>query len=652
MNILEIILYSHEGQVRRLKFRARGLNIITGRSSTGKSALSTIVEYCMGRSTFLVPEGPIQDKVAWYGVLFGFSGEQVFVGKPRPENGGASCSLAMIKRGASIALPTFDELSVNGNDDSVVTLLSELLGIPTNSVIVPESQSRAPFEVSIKHAPFFVFQKQNLITSADQLFYRQNEQFLPQAIKDSLPVFLGIAPDDRLEIEADLRKKRRDLKLLQKEIDAANDFFESANEKATSLLIEARQVGIIPKASVSEGETEALDVLQSCLSWTPRELPDEDLSVIASLEEALALLLEQRTTERRSLEAAENFRNKEDGFSDEVAEQKSRLESIGSLPREKVDGGRSWPFAPDSLLPDEPMAKCLIAELESLEEELKSVEGERSKIDAYTVGIRNRISEISDKIKATQAHLAAAIAANEAIAQLGDRNASAARVIGRISWFLEQDPPEEMDDDSDRKVKRLLSEISQLEKDLGFSDFDERLNSVLNVISRGIGDFVKELEAEFSDHPIRLDLKKMTLVIDRDGKPVPMSRTGGGANQLAYHLGAMLSLHSYAAKYDHPLPSFLFLDQPTQVYFPSETYEKAGGDIGATEAQLSGDADMEKVRSLFKMLHRVAEREAPGLQIIVSEHANLADEWFQDALVEAPWTKPPALVPEEWPAKP
>jgi hypothetical protein len=38
-----------------------------------------------------------------------------------------------------------------------------------------------------------------------------------------------------------------------------------------------------------------------------------------------------------------------------------------------------------------------------------------------------------------------------------------------------------------------------------------------------------------------------------------------------------------------------------------------------------------------------------GVHIIVTEHANLRNPWFQDALVEQPWTKPPALVPEEWP---
>jgi DNA repair ATPase RecN len=57
MKIKSIHIYSHDGQRRDLQFNVDGLNVITGRSSTGKSALSEIIEYCMGRSTFNVPEG-------------------------------------------------------------------------------------------------------------------------------------------------------------------------------------------------------------------------------------------------------------------------------------------------------------------------------------------------------------------------------------------------------------------------------------------------------------------------------------------------------------------------------------------------------------------------------------------------------------------
>lgn len=95
-----------------------------------------------------------------------------------------------------------------------------------------------------------------------------------------------------------------------------------------------------------------------------------------------------------------------------------------------------------------------------------------------------------------------------------------------------------------------------------------------------------------------------------------------------------------------PLPRFLLIDQPTQVYFPSEaSYEAAGGSIEKTEQ----DADLEAVRRLFELLNRFVREDAPGVQIIVIEHANLRDPWFQEALVERPWTKPPALVPEDWP---
>jgi hypothetical protein len=124
-----------------------------------------------------------------------------------------------------------------------------------------------------------------------------------------------------------------------------------------------------------------------------------------------------------------------------------------------------------------------------------------------------------------------------------------------------------------------------------------------------------------------------------------MGRTGGGENHLAYHLSALLALHLFAAKNNRPIPRFLMIDQPTQVYFPSEqVYSDADGSVQKTEA----DADLDAVRRLFELLLKFTQDEVPGFQLIVTEHANLRDHWFQEALVEQPWTKPPALVPEEW----
>ncbi len=91
------------------------------------------------------------------------------------------------------------------------------------------------------------------------------------------------------------------------------------------------------------------------------------------------------------------------------------------------------------------------------------------------------------------------------------------------------------------------------------------------------------------------------------------------------------------------------LDQPTQVYFPTQmAYEAAAGDI--QRVQQTKDADLVAARRLFEILLDYTKTVVPGFQLIVTEHANFADEWFQDALAEEPWMNPPALVPHDWPS--
>ena len=70
--------------------------------------------------------------------------------------------------------------------------------------------------------------------------------------------------------------------------------------------------------------------------------------------------------------------------------------------------------------------------------------------------------------------------------------------------------------------------------------------------------------------------------------------------------------------------------------------------VPSSKQKAKKDADLEAVRRLFETLRRFTTEDAPGFQLIVTEHANLREDWFQAALVEDPWTKPPALVPDDW----
>lgn len=646
MKIKSVHIYSHDGQRRDLEFNTAGLNVITGRSSTGKSALSEIIEYCMGRSTCNVPEGIIRDRVAWFAVLYEFSQEQVLVAKPTPSEGSSSSRIAMLRRGPRLIAPTFDELEVNTDDEGVGALLSRLLGIPENRTAVAMEHSRDSYEANIKHTYYYLFQKQGIIANKDQLLYRQNEPFQSQTIRDTLPILLGISSDDRYELEAKLRNAQRDLKIHTKLLDDARSAIDTSQQKAIGLFSEARAVGIITSANQLSASDGVVDALRAALSWKPESVPEDDGYRISRVEDQLNQLRMERREAQSKIDAARQFSRKAGGFESEAAEQRDRLASIKALPKNPHTGEWQWPFSEKNLALESPVAQVLLDELASLDAEMGIVVGQRPRLEAYLIEMETRVQEIVASIKDKEAELSAAIASNEVIAEMGTRNSAAARVVGRISLFLEGLVPNEELVFREREHRRLKLKVDELEKKIGSDDSNERLASILNNISSRVTQYIRDFDAEFSAFPARFDLKNITIVFDRPERPVPMSRTGGGENYLAYHLSAILAVHEFAAKNNRPIPQFLLIDQPTQVYFPSEQiYKEADGSIQKTEA----DADLDAVRRLFTLLLKFTQKDVPGFQLIVTEHANLRDQWFQDSLVEQPWTKPPALVPENWP---
>jgi len=81
------------------------------------------------------------------------------------------------------------------------------------------------------------------------------------------------------------------------------------------------------------------------------------------------------------------------------------------------------------------------------------------------------------------------------------------------------------------------------------------------------------------------------------------------------------------------VPHFLFIDQPSQVYFPSDL-----------DAQ---NTDKEEVNNLYRFIFNRVKEFDNKLQLIVVDHANLVDDQFQDAIIEK-WWDGKKLIPESW----
>ena len=216
--ILGIAVYNEHGETREIKFKRGAVNIITGASKTGKSALIQIVDYCLGRTSYLIPAGKIRKTVVWYAVKLTSESSEVIIARPAPEKGVQSNTEVFLLQGTKLKFPKLDDLEKTMNTSGLEKFLTEMIGITANRNVPKEGHSRDPLTANIKHAKFLLFQPQYRIADQTSLFYRQEDDTISQAIKDTLPYFLGAVGDERFDQVQKLRRARRKLKLLERRL--------------------------------------------------------------------------------------------------------------------------------------------------------------------------------------------------------------------------------------------------------------------------------------------------------------------------------------------------------------------------------------------------------------------------------------------------
>ncbi|MAS35614.1 MAG: hypothetical protein CL610_16505 [Anaerolineaceae bacterium] len=642
MQLKSIILYNANGEQRFINFRLNSVNIITGQSKTGKSSIINIIDYCLGRSTFQVAAGIIRDSVEWYAVLYQLHDMEVLIAKPKPDFGQNSQSQVYYEIAPQIAIPNLPDLRVNSTDDAVSDELSRRLNISPNLNIPPEGQTREPLQANIKHTKHYLFQPQSVIANRDVLFYRQNEQFIPQAIKDTILYFLGVIQEDRLQLLSDLNAKKRELRLARRNLEEVESYTVERANRRQSLVIEARQVGLIEPDVTLETPEAVTEIFATTRNWQPTIVPPVIDDLLSEQQEELAQFRQAFQEKLYAIEAAEAFVHSADGYTIEAAEQIDRLASINLFDE---DNGTEeiCPICGANHSQQPPSVAAIRQSLENLHRELSTVNREKPELDNHIRTLKDELEQLRVLIQQKELDLQAVIEEQAIAQQYRDTNARIAHVVGRISYYLDV-TPETDDEASDlrKTVEQLEGEVRAIEDQLDTSIIEDRKSSILNIIGTEMTRLSGMLELEH-EGPYRLDLNRLTVVADRPDVPIVMDQNmGSAANHLGSHLITLLALHKYFLEQTRPVPSFLILDQPTQVYFPPEVYEQ----IDQPDFDMA-DEDRIAVSRMFDLLFEVSR--TVGLQIIVLDHANLDNEEFQEAIIEGgPWRDGNALIPESW----
>lgn len=323
-------------------------------------------------------------------------------------------------------------------------------------------------------------------------------------------------------------------------------------------------------------------------------------------------------------------------FQRELEVQRGRLATLGVIPTPGAEN-ETCPLCSSPLT--EPDAT--VAEIMNL---TASISEELSRVDRARPANNRRLAELSDSISALRnvmrdnASELEQLASAESDVQddLRDRERSA-YLRGRIASALERIELPAPAPSNPIDLTRYQRTVVQLEEQLAATDAENEVSSRLSLIGQRMTEWAQRLELEHSEHSVRLDLKQLTVIADKPEGPRPLRRIGSAENWIGYHLVAHLAIHWWFYEQVRPVPRFIMFDQPTQAFFPEQVPD-------ATEV---ADADWAAVRRQFLLFREFVDATNGGVQVIVCDHANLKEQWFQDALVDN-WRGSEALIPLDW----
>lgn len=643
MQLDALILYNTDGETREVRFRPGRLNIITGESGTGKSSIIGILRFLLGSDSPHVPLGPIQDTVSWYGLLAHVGDTPFFVGRPAPAHG-VTTSQAMLSIGETV-IPQFAALEVDTNTRELVDYLGGLIGIEENVHLPAEGQTRRPLAANLRHALYYCFQGQGEIANPELLFHHQNRDFQKQAIRDTLPYFLGAQGPDVLRKREELSELRRDLRRHTLRLEAARASRDLGVGRAAGLVAEARATGLLSTGDVPSDAGMAFELLSFALNAAEPPLNIDDVDGGAETDGLVSRRAELRATLREvndKIRGLEDFARVGTEYSAELNEHRVRLATIGLIP-DVADPEAICPVC-ERPLEDPAAHDGITRSLGRVARRIELAQRDQPRITtARTELIRAR--------GGLRAELADIDIALEELARSDDIRAAAQRtwdqqsfVRGRIAQYLDTTTLESDDTVTtlERMVEALREQAARLTDDLDPEALRSAVNSLLNIVGRRMTALAQSLPLEHSDHGVRIDPYRLTVVADTLQGPAYMDAgaIGSGMSWVGYHLTAYLALQDYFIETNRPVPRFIVLDQPSQAFFPRD--REAGGDL----TELS-DTDRDNTRKLYKMMFDVVTELGGQLQIIAFDHADFGDAWFQESVIET-WRDGTALIPTNW----
>lgn len=298
LQIREILLWPRDPafQPRRVAFDLGKVNVISGASRTGKSAVIPIIDYCLGAGTCSIPVNTIRKYCEWFGIVVATAQGDKLLARREPGAQRITDDMFLMEADRITEVP--HRIAKNTNADAVKRLLDELAGLSKLDFSGGDDSTGFDGRPSFRDLAAFTFQPQNVVANPDVLFFNANTYEHREKLRKIFPYVLGAVTPALLAKAFELSRARQELRRKERELKDAQEVSAHWLADLKAKFSEAQELGLVarPEQELSRGQM--IEQLEDIVARTDLTLSVSSSTISEALRELSGLEVEERDVSR------------------------------------------------------------------------------------------------------------------------------------------------------------------------------------------------------------------------------------------------------------------------------------------------------------------------------------------------------------------
>lgn len=586
--ISKIKLWFHKDKESRiLNFKPNKVNIITGDSSTGKSSILKIIDYCLLDERCTIVQDIINENILWYGLVFVVDNITYTIIRKAPSV--EQAEMCVILRDGEF-LPDDPKPKASDIRSKVMVKMNNMFNIPSKIKL------NNKIKYNFRHNLLFNYLTEDIIstenTYQDLRFFRAQE--FTYILDDIFKISIGVN-------ESKIRELKNELKSISLKLTKNTNIFNKEHENID--IYNKNQNEIIKE----------LIHLELCDNSNIHKDPKEWSTLIEHTLQTYNIQFNNIESHKKRKELEED-----------IKELKSKLGYYISLKRENEQYLKRLKNQNNSLIPLDYIKKHMqeifhYDETKILYDQLKevwtSIKENCNPQDTLPQNFKKRMLQLENLIRSKSNELKKL---NPMQIESKDLAWTRSMILlsERITKEITRKPTITIKEETIVQIKETKETIKnnllklEAKNDNAISKLNKSINKYFSY-QDGLSESYKNCKPIYS-------IKEHMIMLERNGLEYPIANIGSKSNYMFLHLCYFFGLHELLIKNKNTnIPQFLFIDQPSIPYYADKNNKKH------TQTD-----DKEKLRAAFKLIDKFMRDTTKNgnFQIIMIEHAGV-DYW-------------------------